>query len=171
MIDDYDIFYHNLPYEYVHNYTCSLAEQSVNYKIMKILISVSDPIIAQNILSFNSGAKFMIIGSDENNYWTNNELREVTNLMIEDNKSWSVKVDAFSKNDIERINYLAEKSKNPLFVKLLISIHNTNYLYYHKSIGEHKNTIYNNIYDHLATQYYDHWIHGIKFINKYREIK
>lgn len=159
VIDDYDEFYNYCDYNTIYNYTCNLAESSVRYKVMNIFISVSDPSIARNILSFNGCSKFIKLGFSEcKNYsLSDDQLKDFIASTIEEKQLIS-----FSKKDIERITYLGLKAKNPLFIKTLIFAYITNQIFHH--VNTH-NDIYNNIYDIIAQQRSDEYENGINIIN------
>jgi hypothetical protein len=168
VIDDYDAVYNTKKYRSVYSSACSFAEYSSNDKVMKVLLAINDPIIAMNILLYNGGEKFVKVGSSfkyKNYCWSDDQIREFTNLSIMENNDSSYKKVNFSDSDINRINELGSVSKNPSFVKSLILTHIINGTWY-EAVDEHRNAIYNGVYDEMAKIYGNQWNLGLNVLNQ-----
>ena len=165
IIDDYDLIYDDQnKFSEIYSNACSIAESSSGDGFKTILV-VNNPMIGANILRFIGGEKFSTFNIKDYS-WTPEQINNfIKGELI---KPLSYNKDPPKIKDIEeRIYQLGNISKNPLFIKNLISMYNANN--YSSVISNHMNNdlndLHNPMYDEMAKLYEIESIAGSKFFD------
>lgn len=165
VVDDYDLIYNDHKmFSNLYSNACSIAESSSDNGFKTILV-VNDPIIGANILRFNGGEKFSTFNIKDYS-WTHEQINNFIKLELMKPLCYN-KDSPDIKDIVERIFQLGILSKNPLFIKNLISMYNANN--YSSVVSSYTknnlNNLHDPVYDEMAIFYEKQWIIGSKFID------
>ncbi len=166
VIDDYDLIYDDQnKFSEIYSNACSIAESSSNYGFKTILV-VNDAAIAANILRFNLGEKFSTFNVKDYS-WTREQINNFIERELMKPLDYNKNPPNIKKDIVERIYQLGNISKNPLFIKNLISMHNANNYscVIANYINNNLNDLHNPIYDEMAKSYEKQFIIGSKFFD------